>query len=146
MGRWLALAAFLALGVLVATFVPFGSSGVRSVAEQFRTPPDAAPFEERVTPRRLICLGASPCPSLFKSWNLPRRLDRAAFDDLITASGWALQPHGDCQPRPTTFARVAVCGATGEVNGYAVTVHLLGGSRDEATVLTLDVRPPSPVS
>ena len=146
MGRWLALATLLVLGVLVAAFVPFGSSGVRSVAEQFRTPPGAAPLEERVTPKRLICLGGSPCPSLFKSWTLPRRLDRAAFDGLTTASGWALEPHGDCLPRPNRFARAAVCSATGETNGYAVTVNQLGDSRDESTVLTLDVRPLSPVS
>ncbi|WP_344156380.1 hypothetical protein [Nocardioides koreensis] len=133
--------AFIVLGVLVAACVPLGSSGVRSVAEQFRAPPDAAPLEERATPRRLLCLGGSPCPSLFKSWNLPSRIDRTAFEGLMTASGWALQPHGDCQPRPNRFARVALCSATGEVNGYAVTVNQLGDSRDEATVLTLDVRP-----
>lgn len=141
MGRWLALAAVLVLGLLVAAFVPLGSSGVRSVADQFRTPPDAAPFEKRVTPKRLICLGGSPCPSLFQSWNLPHRLDRVTFEGLITASGWALQAHGDCQPRPNSFARVTVCSAAGEIDGFAVTVDQLGDSRDDGTVLTLDVRP-----
>lgn len=141
MGRWLALAAFLLLGIPVAAFIPLGSSDVRSVAEQFRRPPDAAPLEERVTPRRLLCLGGSPCPSLFESWHLPQRVDRAAFERLMTASGWTLQPEGDCRPRPNSSALVALCSATGEVNGYAVTVNELGGSRDETTVLTLDVRP-----
>lgn len=141
MGRRLALAAALVVGVLAAALVPLGSSGVRSVADRFRTPSDAAPFEQRVTPRRLICLGGSPCPSLFQSWNLPHRLDRATFERLLTASGWALQAHGDCQPRTNSFARVTVCGAAGEVDGFAVTVNQLAGSRDDAAVLTLDVRP-----
>jgi hypothetical protein len=141
MRRWLALAAVLVLGLLSAAFVPLGSSGVRSVADQFRTPQAAARFEGRVTPRKFICLGASPCPSLFQSWKLPHRLDQVTFEGLITASGWALQAHGDCQPRPNHFGLVTVCSAVGEVDGLAVTVNQLGDSRDDATVLTLDVRP-----
>jgi hypothetical protein len=50
---------------------------------------------------------------------------------------------GDCRPDARTFARVALCTATGEVDGYAVTVTLHGESRTNTTVLTLDVRPSS---
>ena len=141
MGRWLGLAAFFVLGLLIAVLVPFGSSGVRSVAERFQAPPDAVPFEDRVTPRQVICTGGSPCPSLFRSWKLPRRLDRTDFEGLVTASGLALRLQGDCQPGPNSFARVAVCSASGEVDGYDVTVNQLGDSRSETAVLTLDVRP-----
>ena len=59
----------------------------------------------------------------------------------MSASGWAVPAVGDCEPRPNSSAVVALCSATGEVDGYAVTVSQLGGSRDDAAVLTLDVRP-----
>jgi len=142
MARWLLLGAVACLALLGTVLVPLGSSGVRDVAEQFQPPPDATPYESRVTPRRVICLGASPCPSLFQSWTLPRRVDQAEFLSLLAAAGWQLEEEGDCRPSPNRFARMALCSATGEVDGFAVTVSQLGESRTEQTVLTLDVRPP----
>lgn len=140
--RWLGITAVVGLGLVVAALVPLGSSGVRDVAGQFQAPADASTYDERVTGKRLVCLGASPCPSVFRSWTLGRRLDPAELEALVAEAGWTLQVRGDCRPRPNSFARVSLCSASGEVDDHAVTVSLLGENRTETTVLTLDVRPP----
>jgi len=139
--RWLGITAVVGLGLVLAAFVPLGSGGVRDVAGQFQAPADAS-YVERVTPKRLACLGASPCPSLFRSWTFGRRLDPADIEALVAEAGWTLQVEGDCRPRPNSFARVTLCSASGEVDDHAVTVSLLGENRTETTVVTLDVRPP----
>ncbi len=142
MWRWWALVVLVVLGLLVAAVIPFGSSGVRDVAAQFQAPADATTREQLTSPRRLVCLGADPCPSLFHSWTVPRRLDPSEFAGLVSAAGWTLPVEGDCSPRPNSFGLVGLCSAVGEVDGYAVAVMQLGESDTEATVLTLSVRPP----
>ena len=141
--RWLGLPTLLGLLLVTAGLAPLGSSGVRHVAEQFQPPADATTYQTRVTAKRFVCLGASPCPSLFKSWTLERRLDLAELEALVATAGWTLQSDGDCRPRPQSFARVTLCSAVGEVDGYAVTVSLRGEGRTEHSILALDVRPPS---
>lgn len=138
----LGLTALLSLVLLTAAFVPVGSSDVRDVAARFQPPADATSYQQRITPARLICLDGSPCPSLFRSWTLTRRLEpREVNALLLPVEGSPLLLEGDCRPDASTFARVALCTAAGEVGGYAVTVTVLGESRTNTTVLTLDVRP-----
>jgi hypothetical protein len=129
------------VALAVVVLVDFGASGVEGVAGQFEAPADATAQESIVNPERVICLGADPCPSLFRSWSLPRRLERPAFESLVATSGWAVDLEGDCVPRPNSFALVAVCSATGQVDGYSVRVAQLAGSGSTTSVLTLSVRP-----
>jgi hypothetical protein len=128
MWRWVGLAAAAVFGLVVVVIVPYGASGVEAVAAQFEAPADATTLERIVNPERVICLGADPCPSLFRSWRLPRRLERPEFVSLVTAPGWEVELEGDCLPRPNSFGRVAVCSATGEIDGYSVRVAQLAGS------------------
>jgi hypothetical protein len=141
MWRWVSLAATAVVGLVVVVLVNFGASGVEGVATQFEAPADATEQDRVVQPERVICLGANPCPSLFQSWSLPKRLERPEFESLVTAPGWEVALEGDCVPRPNSFGRVPVCSATGEVDGYEVTVAQLAGSGSSTATLTLSVRP-----
>lgn len=141
MRRWTSVLVAGVFGLVVVVLVPFGASGVDDVAAQFRAPAAATEQGTVVEPERLVCLGDNPCPSLFQSWRLPRRLDRSEFESLVTAPGWEVALEGDCVPGPNSFARVGVCSATGEVDGHDVTVTQLAGRGTPTAVLTLNVRP-----
>ena len=112
------------------------------MAARFQPPVDATSEEQLVSPRRLVCVGADPCPGLFHRWTVPRRLGPSEFAGLISTAGWTLRVLGDCSPDPNSFGLVGLCSAIGEVDGYAVEVTQLGESDTERSVLTLSVRPP----
>jgi hypothetical protein len=141
MWRWVSFAVAGVVALVVVVLVDFGASGVEGVAAQFEAPADATAQESIVNPERVICLGADPCPSLFRSWSLPRRLERSDLEILATASGWSVELEGDCLPRPNSFGRLPVCSATGEIDGYSVRLAQLAGSGSNTSVLTLSVRP-----
>jgi hypothetical protein len=127
---------------LVVGFWPRDAHELTSVADQLTVPSTWSVVADRAEPRRLICLGDSPCPSLNRTWAVGTNLTGAQFAALVRGTGWNLSVDPDCALRPNTYGRQKACSATGVADGYSAEITLFGSVADpSATTVSLTLRP-----
>ena len=93
-----AVAAVVVTGAVV--LLPGDTAGIRATADALRPPGGWSLADERVTPPRRLCLGADPCPSLHRTWQVGGNLTERDLQDVVDASGWGLRVDGSCALRP----------------------------------------------
>ncbi|GAB2733501.1 hypothetical protein [Nocardioides pakistanensis] len=125
---------FVLLAAALGAVLTAGSPArIIAIADEFTPDPRWARQTGRVTPPRLVCLGASPCPSLFRSWTADASVTEQGLSDLIAHTAWSLGI--TC----TDTGTYDICAGTGVVDRFVVTVKT-SGQDGRQTVLTLDVR------
>ena len=111
-----------------------------ALADEFSPPPGSAKTGERVTQPTPLCWGGSPCPSVFRSWDSSEAVDNSVLADLIKQSGWNLRQEGDCGPGDEVRTSGLVCSASGLVDGFLATVHVVAPRTGQSKgTLSLDL-------
>jgi hypothetical protein len=122
----------LLVGAGLVLLLPGSTTRIESAADGLAVPSSWTLTDERVTPPRRACLGASPCPSLHRTWETGRPLGTAEVEALLADSGWNLTLDGDCTTDPASFGRYEVCAAHGTVGDFVATFSHDASAEDPA--------------
>lgn len=90
-----AVAAVLVVAPVVLT-APMPSGTIRDVAGRFAPEGYETVGADSFEPRRLICLGDNPCPSVSRLWEFERPFTTERLQGWLDAAGYQATVDGDC--------------------------------------------------
>lgn len=129
-----------ALGVLVLVLVvtvPFPAGSVVAVAGRF-SPDSPITSSTTVEPRRVLCFGGNPCPSVSRSWKFDYAVSTEQLGEWLDEAEYIGDIEGDCEAGPGL--RDPACSFRGEASGYSVQLFLETDVSTMTSSLTLFVR------
>lgn len=137
-GKRVVVGAALALLILVLVVtVPFPAGSVVSVADRFN-PDSPITSNTTVEPRRVLCLGGNPCPSVSRSWKFDHAVSTEQLSEWLNEAEYIGEIEGDCEEGPGL--RDPICSFRGEASGYSVQLFLETDASKMTSSLTLFVR------
>lgn len=121
MSKGLKIVIAVALTVIAGIIFLFSYQGstepIKKVADQLKVDPNWKRVTDSAYPPRFICLGDNACPSLHRSWDAGKRLDKTEFEALIKKSGWNLVIEDGCE---FSDDKSSSCWANGRVDDFDV--------------------------
>lgn len=96
---------------------------VTRIAGELRVPPEWSLISESSKPARLFCFSGG-CPSVTRRWAAPGDVSTASFTATYSELGWPLRLEDDCEPATAGQVGRRSCVASGEVDGWPVSLVL----------------------
>ncbi len=130
---WLIAGVLVVIGLPVVATAPLPSGSLRDVADRFAPSGLASPVTDTYEPRRLLCLGDNPCPSVARSWVLDELVSTSEVQSWLSAADIEAEVDGECGS--------GSCSARGTADGWRVTLYVSTPHPDEASRMSLHLRP-----
>lgn len=114
-GAWVAIVV-VAL-VIASPFVltaPLPSGSIRDVADRFEPQGAGKVGSDSFEPRRLVCLGDNPCPSVARAWTSDTPITTEQLQQWLDGAGYQATVDGDCA--------MESCRALGTSDGWQIDV------------------------
>ncbi len=117
------------------------TKGITDVASQFNPGPGWKLESKQVEPPRIVCLNSVPCPSVHETWTTNDDITKKDFVYLLNGHAEELELEGDCaRAENVSGVGVAVCSASGLVDGYDMEARIIKSASNNKTTLAINLR------
>lgn len=139
----------VAVGILVVitvvigvwSFAPGSTAKLEEIAGQFKAEPEWTLEADRITPPRKVCLDLT-CDQLYKRWAVNENITTATFHEVIIATKWMnFNISNECLSSKNISAGSTQCKASGQIDGYIVTIEVISSStKPDSSNILLRIR------